>query len=135
MNSNELKLRTKKFAIRIIKMIDKLPKSNISDVIGKQLLRSATSVGANYRAACRARSKQEFISKIKIVEEESDETLYWLELIQELKLFRIEQISELIKEADELTAIFTSTAKSAKKNVLEEKSKITNPKSKIDTGA
>jgi len=116
-------------------MIDKLPKSNISDVIGKQLLRSATSVGANYRAACRARSKQEFISKIKIVEEESDETLYWLELIQELKLFRIEQISELIKEADELTAIFTSTAKSAKKNVLEEKSKITNPKSKIDTGA
>jgi len=116
-------------------MIDKLPKSNISDVIGKQLLRSATSVGANYRAACRARSKQEFISKIKIVEEESDETLYWLELIQELKLFRHEQISELIKEADELTAIFTSTAKSTKKNVLEEKSEITNPKSKIDTGA
>lgn len=81
--SLELKLRTKTFALRSIRMIENFPKSNSAKVIGYQLLRSSTSVGANYRAACRARSKAEFISKIKIVEEEADESLYWLELIQE----------------------------------------------------
>ncbi len=78
-----MKLRTKKCALRIIKLIECLPKRNASDVIGNKLLRSATSVGANYRAACRSRSKIEFISRIKIGEEESDESMYWLELIKE----------------------------------------------------
>ncbi len=121
MTSNELKLRTKNFSLRVIRMIEKLPKSNSAKVIGYQLIRSATSVGANYRAACRARTKAEFISKIKIVEEESDESLYWLELIQELQFFKNELISDLIREADELTAIFTSTVKTAKRNVLKSK--------------
>lgn len=121
MTSNELKLRTKNFSLRVIRMIEKLPKNNSAKVIGYQLLRSATSVGANYRAACRARTKIEFISKIKIVEEESDESLYWLELIQELQFFKNELITDLIREADELTAIFTSTVKTAKRNVLKSK--------------
>ncbi len=121
MTSNELKLRTKNFSLRVIRMIEKLPKSNSAKVIGYQLIRSATSVGANYRAACRARTNAEFISKIKIVEEESDESLYWLELIQELQFFKNELISDLIREADELTAIFTSTVKTAKRNVLKSK--------------
>jgi len=121
MTSNELKLRTKNFSLRVIRMIEKLPKSNSAKVIGYQLIRSATSVGANYRAACRARTKAEFISKIKIVEEESDESLYWLELIQELQFFKNVLISDLIREADELTAIFTSTVKTAKRNVLKSK--------------
>ncbi|MGI8597983.1 MAG: four helix bundle protein [Chitinophagaceae bacterium] len=79
--SIELKLRTKKFALNIIVLIKQTPSNKISDVLMKQLLRSATSVGANYRAACRARSQSEFISKIGIVEEEADECAFWLELI------------------------------------------------------
>ena len=129
MTSFELKLRTKNFALRVIKMTENLPKINSAKVIGYQLLRSSTSVGANYRAACRARSKAEFISKIKIVEEEADESLYWLELIKELKFFKSELIMDLIKEADELTAIFTSTSITAKSNLTQ--SKINNQKSKI----
>jgi len=82
-NEEEMKQRTKQFALRVIKLVAALPKSREADVIGRQLLRSATSVGANYRSACRARSKADFISKIGIVEEESDESLYWLELIME----------------------------------------------------
>lgn len=124
MTSNELKLRTKNFAIRIIKLTESLPNNSTSKIIGNQLIRSATSIGANYRSACRSRSKVEFISKIKIVEEESDESLYWLELIKELKIFRDERILDLIKEADELTAIFTSTVKTAKINSNNLKSKI-----------
>ncbi len=133
MNSEELKRRTKSFAIRVIRMIEKLPVNSTSRVIGYQLLKSSTSVGANYRAACRSRSRQEFISKIKIVEEESDESLYWLELIKELQIFKTELISDLIKEANELTAIFTQTVKTAKSNVF--KSKISDQKSKISVNA
>ncbi len=89
MNSDDLKFRTKKFAIRIIRLIENLPNNPTGRVLGNQLLRSATSVGANYRAACRSRSKKEFISRIKIVEEEADESLYWLELINELNFLRV----------------------------------------------
>ncbi len=85
MRTEELKLRTKQFALRVIKLVETLPKNKIGDVLGKQLLRSATSVEANYRAACRARSKADFISKIAIVEE-ADESLFWLELIAESRL-------------------------------------------------
>ena len=85
-----------------------------SDVLGKQLLRSATSVGANYRAACRARSRADFISKIAVVEEEADECLYWLELLGESGLVSTPALRTLLKEADELTAIFTAAGKTAK---------------------
>jgi four helix bundle protein len=96
--------------------VETLPKNKIGDVLGKQILRSATSVAANYRAACRARSKADFISKIAIVEEEADESLFWLELIAESGLMNTERLKDLTKEADELTAIFTATGKTAKQN-------------------
>ena len=126
MTYDELKLRTKEFALRIIRLIENLPNNSTGRLIGNQLLRSSTSIGANYRSACRARSKQEFISKIKIVEEESDESLYWLELIRELNFFKAEKLFAIIKEADELTAIFTSTSITSKRNLLNQKSKIKN---------
>lgn len=129
MTSDELKLRTKKFALRIIRLTERLSNNPINKVISYQILKSATSVGANYRSACRSRSKSEFISKIKIVEEEADESLYWLELIKELNYFPDEKISALINEADELTAIFTSTSKTARNNSLNQKFKIKNLKS------
>ncbi len=97
-----------------MKLVSSLPRSREADVIAKQILRSATSVGANYRAACRARSKADFVSKITIVEEEADETLFWLELIAERDLIKESRLSGLILEADELVAIFVSSAKTAK---------------------
>ncbi|MGD0338356.1 MAG: four helix bundle protein [Bacteroidota bacterium] len=86
MTPDELKKRTKKFSLDIIRLVESLPNNKIGNILGKQLMRSATSVGANYRSACRARSKADFISKIQIVEEEADESMYWLEMIQELKI-------------------------------------------------
>lgn len=114
MDSEELKARTKKFALEIIGLSESLPKNRIGDVLAKQILRSATSVGANYRAACRARSKADFISKITTVEEETDESLYWLELIQGSRLVSDDKLIPLMKEADELTAIFTAAGKTAR---------------------
>jgi len=115
MNEEELKQRTKQFALRVIKLVTALPKSREGDVIGRQLLRSATSVGANYRAACRARSTADFIAKIGLVEEEADESLYWLELIVEASLLPRVRVSALLREANELVAIFVATGHSAKK--------------------
>ncbi|MCB0726288.1 MAG: four helix bundle protein [Ignavibacteriae bacterium] len=129
MTSDELKQRTKTFALRVIRLVENLLNNMIGKVLGNQLIRSATSVGANYRAACRSRSKQEFVSRIKVVEEEADESLFWLELIMEKNIFKLEKINGLIKEADELTAIFTSTNKTAKVNFLNQRSKIKNQKS------
>ncbi|MDI6766943.1 MAG: four helix bundle protein [Bacteroidota bacterium] len=97
-----------------IELSEAIPRNRTGDVLGKQLVRSATSVGVNYRAACRARSKADFISKITIVEEESDESLYWLELIQVSRLFLHDKLVPLMKEADELTAIFTAAGKTAR---------------------
>lgn len=114
MNRDELKKRTKEFALRIIKLVNALPNNSTGRVIGNQLLRSVTSVGANYRAACRAKSKSDFIYKINIVEEEADESAFWLELIIESGLMPLTKIESLLKEADELTAIFVSTNKTAK---------------------
>lgn len=114
MDSEELKARTKKFALDIITVSELLPKNQIGFVVGKQILRSATSVGANYRAACRARSKADFISKITIVEGEADESLFWLELIQGSRLLSDDKLIPLMKEADELTAIFTAAGKTAR---------------------
>ena len=114
MNPEELKKRTKEFAIRIIKLVNLLPKNSIGHTIGNQLLRAGTSVGANYRAACRAKSNRDFIYKINIVEEEADETMFWLELIIETELLPKSRINSLLNEANKLTAIFTATGKTSK---------------------
>ena len=92
MTSEELKERTKAFALRVIKLVDAMPRSLAAQVIGKQLLRSATSVGANYRAACRAQSHAEFAAQLYIVVEEADETVYWLELLRESSLLKPERL-------------------------------------------
>ena len=116
MNRDELQQRTKQFALNIIQLTESLPSTRAGNVLGKQLLRSATSVGANYRSACRARSRADFVSKINITEEEADESMYWLELITESKLMKKENVSPLLQEANELTAIFTASGKTAKWN-------------------
>jgi four helix bundle protein len=113
MNATELKQRTKQFALRVMKLVDALPTTKSGNAIGNQLVRSGTVVGANYRATCRARSKAEFIAKIGIVEEEADESGYWMELIVEGGLLPVTKVAELLKEADELTAIMATSRISA----------------------
>ncbi len=113
MTTDELKARTKRFALRVMTLVEALPNTVRGRVIANQIMRSATSVGANYRAACRARSRAEFISKIGVVEEEADETAFWLELIIESKIRRAKQIAPLLDEANELVAIMAASRKSA----------------------
>jgi four helix bundle protein len=115
MEADELKRRTKDFALQIIRLVESLPRSRSADVIGQQVLRSATSIGANYRSACKARSRADFISKITVVEEEADESQYWLELLADSGILRREQLDSLMGEAKELTAIFTASGKTAKR--------------------
>ncbi|MFH0923430.1 MAG: four helix bundle protein [Candidatus Falkowbacteria bacterium] len=116
MNKEELKRRTKQFALRVIKLVNALPSNTTGWAIGKQLIRCGTSVGANYRATCRSRSGVEFIAKIGIVVEEADESVYWLEIIIESGLMKKEFIEPLLKEANEITAIMVASRKSASKN-------------------
>jgi four helix bundle protein len=111
--SAELQRRTKRFALQILVLIDRLPNTIGGRVLANQLARSATSVGANYRAACRARSRAEFASKLGIVAEEADESLYWLELIRDGNFMAEKNVGSLLAEADELTAIFTAGRRSA----------------------
>ena len=118
MDSNQLIQRTKLFALEVIRFFQRLPKTDEAKITGKQLLRSGTSVAANYRAACRSRSKQEFYAKICIVEEESDESLFWLELISESGIQTNAKIELILKEAKELICIFSATKKSTKLNVM-----------------
>ena len=125
--SEQLKERTKQFALRVIRLVNALPRSRVADVIGRQLLRSATSVGANYRAACRARSRAEFVAKLGIVEEEIDESAYWLELLIEAGIVPSARLADLVQEADELTAIIVASRKTARHS----QSKISNRKSPI----
>jgi four helix bundle protein len=110
-----MKKRTKRFAIDIIQLVESLPNSRTTAVIGGQLLRSGTSVGANYRAACRAKSPKDFISKMGIVEEELDESMYWMELLVEGKILEFGKVETLMKEADELLAITVSSIKTARR--------------------
>jgi 3-hydroxyisobutyrate dehydrogenase len=112
----ELLTRTKAFSLRILKLVDDLPRTMSSRAIGNQLVRSGTAIGANYRAACRARSRAEFTAKLGIVAEEADETVYWLELIRDGKLLPGNKLAELLQEADELTAIFTAGRRTSSKN-------------------
>ncbi len=112
----DLKVRTRDFALRVIKLVESLPKRKSATVLGNQLLRAATSIGANYRAASRARSRAEFISKLNIAMEEADETLYWLELIRESSFLTPTQIHSLVDEANQLVAILTASTKTARQN-------------------
>ena len=111
MSNGDLRGRTKAYALRIIRLVEALPRSRTADVIGKQLLRSATSVGANYRAACRAKSPDDFIAKMKIVEEEADECLYWLELLTESGLVAHERLTEVVAEGNALMAMTVASIK------------------------
>jgi len=113
-DQRELKQRTKTFALRIIRLVEALPSSIVGRTIANQLVRSGTSVAANYRAACRGRSKAEFIAKLGTVVEEADETAFWLELIVDSGLQPHAKIAPLLTEADELTAIFVASCRSAR---------------------
>jgi four helix bundle protein len=113
-DSQDLKARTKQFALRILRLYRALPAKEEARILGRQVLRSGTSVGANYRAACRARSKAEFISKLGIVLEEADETIFWLESLHEGGIVKHEKLEALLKEAEELTSIFVASLCTAK---------------------
>lgn len=128
MDESQLKNRTKKFAKRIIVLCRNLPNNREGRLIGNQIFRSGTSVAANYRAACRGRSKAEFISKLAIVEEEADETLFWLELIKEMNISKESSVDALMKECNELIAIIVASIKTVKRKTVPP---IQNPKSKI----
>ena len=118
MNKAEMISRTKAFTLRVLKMVDHLPNTIAGRAIGTQLVRSATSVGANYRAACRGRSRAEFAAKLGTVAEEADESLYWIELISDGGLLPNPKIKQLRAEADELTAIFTAARRTSSKSNL-----------------
>ncbi|MCX5733344.1 MAG: four helix bundle protein [candidate division NC10 bacterium] len=123
MNQDELKRRTKQFTLRVMNLVDALPRTTTGRAIGGQLVRAGTSVGANYRAACRGRSKAEFAAKLGTVAEEADESCFWLELIVEGGLLEEGLVKPLLNEANELTAIFTAAAKT---------SRLSNRQSKIE---
>ena len=124
MNEQEFKHRTKKIALRVIRLVETLPKNQTADVIGKQLLRSATSVGANYRAACRGKSTADVIAKLSIVEEEADESLYWMELLIDSNLVPANKLTNLMAEIDEIVAMIVASIKTLRINTMNPKSKI-----------
>lgn len=116
MKGADLQVRTKKFAVRVIKLVQFLNKDKISAIIGKQVLRSGTSVAANYRAACHAKSAKDFINKLAIIIEEADETMFWLELLVDASLVKENLTKDLYQEARELTAIMVASRKSASRH-------------------
>ena len=124
MTEAEFKKRTKAAALRVIRLVAALPKSPTADVIGRQLLRSGTSVGANDRAACRARSKRDMISKLGIVEEEADESVYWLELLTDAKIVAPSRLHNLTQEFNEILALTVASMKTLRSGKSNPKSKI-----------
>ncbi|HVP44757.1 MAG TPA: four helix bundle protein [Terriglobales bacterium] len=114
MTPDELKQRTRRFAVGIIRLCRSIPRTYEARVIGRQLIRSGSSVGANYNSACRARSRPEFLSKLNIVLEEADETLYWLDLLIDSDLIPSTKVEPLRKEANELVSIFVASLRTAK---------------------
>ena len=114
MTREEMKARTKSFANRIVKLCEALPDKWIAKTLGRQLLRSGTSVGANYRAVCRAKSNADFIHKLRVVEEECDESLFWMELLVENNLIKPARLNDLMKEANEILSIVVASAKTAR---------------------
>ncbi len=123
-----LKKRTKQFALRVINLCEALPATRVGNVMANQLIRAGTAVGANYRAACRARSPRDVVNKMGITIEETDESSYWIELIIEAKLMSEARVIELLKESDELTAIFNASHKTANANLRR-----ANRKSKVES--
>lgn len=123
MTNEELKNRTKQFSLRIIRFGKSLKGDDIDKILVRQLIRSATSVAANYRAAIKAKSKKDFIYKLNVIEEEADESYFWLELIAETEIIKTDKLSLLINEARELTAIFTAQGRTAKESLRNQASK------------
>ena len=117
MNSEVMRDRTKAFALRIVAMVGEMPRTNAGFVLGKQVLRSGTSIGANYREACRASSRKQFLYSVDIALREADETLYWIELIMEANMFKRDKVKPLWEECNEIVSIMTATSQSTKKNM------------------
>ena len=128
MTSEEMKARTKQFALRIIRLVESLPNTKSAQIIGKQLLRCGTSVGANYHAVCRAKSTADFINKLAVVEEEADEAIYWIELIVESSQIKPNLVKNLLDEIDQILSIVVSAIKTTKEK-RNPKSELPNPKS------
>jgi four helix bundle protein len=114
LTSEELKCRTRAFAVTVVELVERLEKSKLVDVAGYQLIRSATSVAANYRAVCRSRSKADFVNKLGIVEEEADETLFWLEMLVECRKVKAHEVKPVLEEAEQLTRIIAASRITAK---------------------
>ncbi|PYS98160.1 MAG: four helix bundle protein [Acidobacteria bacterium] len=135
MTENEFKARTKQVALRVIRLVNTLPMSGVSGVVGKQLVRSGTSIGANYRAACRGKSTADVLHKLAIVEEEADESLYWIELLIEAQIVSERKLASLTKEINEIVRMIVASIKTLRfkgqnvpRNSSNPKSKIQNPK-------
>ena len=128
MNPEDFKARTKKYAIRVIRLVDALPASRSTNALANQLVRSGTSVGANYRAACRAKSRADFLSKIGTVEEEADESLYWMALLIESGKIKADRLAGLMKEGNEILAMVCASGRTARRA---NQSAIRNPQSAI----
>jgi four helix bundle protein len=129
MNPEEMKARTRAFALRIIRLAESLPDTPTARVIRNQMLRCGPSVGANYRASCRAKSKPDFVSKMGTVEEEADETIYWMELLIDAEIVKRSRIADLLDEADQILSIVVSSIKTAKGFRTNPQSEIRNQKS------
>jgi four helix bundle protein len=128
MTQDEMKRRTKQYGLRVMRLVESLPNRKIANHIGGQLLRCGTSVGANYRSACRAKSKADFIAKLAIVEEEGDESIYWMELLIEGSIVKAELLTDLMNEADQIVAIIVASINTVKKSAYP-RSQIRTPKS------
>jgi four helix bundle protein len=129
MTENEFKEKTKQIALRVMRLVDALPRSLVANTIGKQLLRSGTSIGANYRAACRAKSRADMLHKLSIVEEEADESLYWIELLSDANLIAEKRVQDLRDEIGEIVAMTVSSIRTIRAKASgNPKSKIQNPK-------
>jgi four helix bundle protein len=130
MDEQEFKRRTKSLALRVIQLAEELPKTRTADVIGRQLVRCGTSVGANYRSACRGKSTADVLAKLAIVEEEADETIYWLELLVEAEIASEARVTPLLKESHEIVAMIVASIKTLRSPRFSDnpKSKIENPK-------
>jgi four helix bundle protein len=130
MNEQLFKERTRQLALKVIELVSELPPGKAGDILGRQILRSGTSVGANYRAACRSKSTADMIHKLSIVEEEADETIYWLELLRESKIAPSTKLGWLLKETDELVAMTVASIRTLRAR-KQGGSQLLNPKSKI----
>ncbi len=131
MNADDMRKRTRLFALRVIRLAESLPNTPAANAIRNQMLRSGTSVGANYRAACRVRSRRDFVAKMGIVEEEADETCYWIELLIDAGLLNRQRVADLLQESDEILSIVISSIKTARAGGAVAKSAIRNPQFEI----